>query len=64
MTETTKSDVLASARSGLRAGFDRLIVVATEEAALRKVERQLAETGLLAPSRIQVVSQDGFSGFG
>ena len=59
--ETGKSDALANVRNGLRSGFRRVIVAATDEVALRKVERQLAEAGLLTPSRIQLVLRDEFS---
>ena len=38
----------------------RVTGVATDEAALRKVERQLARAGLLIPTRVDVVLRDEF----
>lgn len=57
--ETGKSDVLHNIRQDLLSGFDKVIVVATDEAALRKVERELAKAGLIIPSRLSVVLRDG-----
>ena len=57
--ETGKSDVVWNVRQDLLARFDRVIVVATDEKAMGKVERQLAKKGLLGiPSRVNVVLRD------
>jgi len=52
--ETGKSDVVKNVRNCLRSGFSKVIVVATDRGALKKVERQLAKEGLLVPSRVRV----------
>ncbi len=56
--ETGKSDVVANVRNCLRSGFARVMVVATDEVAMRKVERQLAEAGLLIPTRVELGLRD------
>ena len=56
--ETGKSDVVWNVRQDLRAGFDRVLVVATDESALKKVEGQLAREGMSIPTRVNVVLQD------
>ena len=57
--ETGKSDVIWNVKQDLLAGFKRVLVVATDEAALGKVERQLATAGLLIPRRVDLVLRDG-----
>lgn len=52
--ETGKSDVVANVRNCLRSRFDKVLVVATDEHALRIVERRLAETNLLIAGRVDV----------
>ena len=55
--ETGKSNVVANVkRDLLNAG--KVIVVATDDGALQKVERQLAQAGLILPGRLSVVLQD------
>ncbi len=58
--ETGKSDAVANVQNGLRSRFAQVLVVATGEAALKKVERQLAEAGLFIPGRVRLVLRDGF----
>lgn len=55
--ETGKSDVIANVRNCLRSGFERVIVVATDDEALGKVERELATAGLIVPGRVRIVSR-------
>jgi len=57
--ETGKSDVVSNVRNGLLAKFDKIIVVATDEAALNKTERALAKARLLLPSKVAVVLGSG-----
>ena len=57
--ETGKSDVMKNVRQNLRSGFGRVLVVATDEAALGRVERQLAKAGLIIPGRVELVLRDG-----
>ena len=47
-------------KEDLLARFSKVRVVATDEAALRKVEEQLAKAGLIVPKRINVVLCDQF----
>ena len=56
--ETGKSDVVWNVKQDLLAAFDRVIVVATDESALRKVEEQLAQAGLIIPTRVEIVLRD------
>lgn len=57
--ETGKSDAVWNVRQNLVSGFRKVLVVATDESALRKVERQLASAGLIIPGRVEVVLRDG-----
>ena len=59
--ETGKSDVVWNVKQNLLSGFRRVLVVATDDKALEKVERQLAMAGLIIPNRVNVVLRDGFS---
>ena len=56
--ETGKSDVVWNVRQNLKSGFRKILVVATDDAALRKVERQLAKAGLIIPTRVEVGLRD------
>ena len=53
--ETGKSDVVANVKNCLRSGFDKILIVATDEPALMKVQRALANSGLLIHGRIDVI---------
>ncbi len=53
--ETGKSDVVHNVRQDFLEGFHKIVVVATDEPALRTVESQLAKAGLILPGRIKVV---------
>ena len=61
--ETGKSDVVRNVQQELLTGFDKVLVVATDEKALGKVERQLAQAGLIVPGRVDVVLRDQIAGF-
>jgi len=56
--ETGKSDVVANVRRALQAKVDRVLVVATNDEAFQRVERELASTGLLLPGRVAVLFRD------
>ena len=56
--ETGKSDVVWNVKQDLLSGFSSVLVVATDEGALDRVERQLAKAGLFVPKRINVVLRD------
>ena len=59
--ETGKSDVVSIVKRDLLEGAEKVIVVATDEGALQKVERQLHSAGLLIPPRVVVVLRDGLN---
>jgi hypothetical protein len=56
--ETGKSDVVENVRRDLLAGFDEVLVVATDEQALRTVEEQLGKAGLLGMGRVMFVLRE------
>ncbi|GAG04934.1 unnamed protein product, partial [marine sediment metagenome] len=56
--ETGKSDFVRNVKQDLLSGFDKILVVATDEKALGKVERELARAGMIIPDRIEVVLRD------
>ena len=53
--ETGKSNVVSNVKRDLLCGVQKVIVVATNQQALEKVERQLAKEGLLIPGRVEIV---------
>lgn len=53
--ETCKSDFIRNVKQDLGDKYDKVLVVATDKKAFRKVERELAETGLLGVGRVEVV---------
>jgi hypothetical protein len=53
--ETGKSDVASNVQNDLLSGLTKVLVVATDESAFRRVERKLARAGLLIPARVEVV---------
>lgn len=55
--ETGKSDVVWNVQQDLLSGFDRVIVVATDEDAFLRVEQKLGKEGLLL-KRVRVVLRD------
>ena len=57
--ETGKSDVVWNVKQNLLSRFNSVLVVATDEGALAKVERQLARAGLIIPNKVNVVLRDG-----
>ena len=58
--ETGKSDFLRNIRQDLAAGYDKIVVVATDKPAFVKIEKQLAQTGFLIPNRVELVLRDEF----
>ena len=59
--ETGKSDVVSNVKNCLLSRFARIVVVATNQTALAKIERRLAQAGLVVPTRIQLVLRDELS---
>ena len=53
--ETGKSDVIGNVQRNLLAGMTKVVVVATDERAMTKVELALAHEGLLIPGRVALV---------
>ena len=63
--ETGKSDVVSNVKRDLLNGVQKVIVVATDEGALEKIERQLGRAGLILPGRLDVALRDtGLLGYG
>ena len=60
--ETGRSNVVRNVKQDLLARVSSVLVVATDEKALDKVERQLANAGLIIPKRVNVVLRDGYFG--
>jgi len=58
--ETGKSDVVWNVRQDLLSNYDKVLVVATDEKALKKVEQKLAHAGLIIPNRVEVILRDHF----
>ena len=56
--ETGKSDIVRNVKQDLLSGFGKILVVATDEKAMRKVEQKLAKEGLYIPGRVEVVLRD------
>ncbi len=61
--ETGRSDFIKNLRHGLQS-TDLVIIVATCEKAMQKIERTLAEKELLIPSRVEIVLKDHSRFFG
>lgn len=55
--ETGKSDVVANVKRALAEKVDRIVVVATDEVAYKKVERALAAAGLLIDGRVSIADR-------
>lgn len=55
--ETGKSDVVSNVRQDLLSGFTRVLVVATDEAALKKIEEQLGAARLIISGRVILAIQ-------
>ena len=60
--ETGKSDIVRNVKQDLLSGFDKILVVATDDKALRKVEQELARAGLLIPNKVDVALRDQYCG--
>jgi uncharacterized protein DUF87 len=56
--ETGKSDVVDNVRRCLASGFHQVWVVATDDGALRTVQRELAKANLLIPRRVELILGD------
>lgn len=52
--ETGKSDVVRNVKRGLRSGFDKTLVIATDRTAFTKIERLLAQADLLIPEKVEI----------
>ncbi len=57
--ETGKSDFVRNVKQDLLAGYDKVLVVATDKRAFAEVERGLAATGLLGLTRVVLVLANG-----
>ena len=59
--ETGKSDFLRNVRQDLAAKYDRILIVATDKSAFGKIERGLAQAGLLIAGRVEIILRDGLT---
>lgn len=59
--ETGKSDFLRNIRQDLAAGYEKIIMVATDKNAFEKIEKSVAQEGLIIPNRIQIELAGGFT---
>ena len=59
--ETRKSDAVGNVKQDLLMGW-KVMVVATGEPALKKVERELGRAGLMIPGRVRIVRAGGVKG--
>ncbi len=57
--ETGKSDIVRNVKQDLLSGFDKVLIVATDEKALAKVEQELGRAGLIGVQRVEIVLRDG-----
>ena len=53
--ETGKSNAVNNVRQDLLSGYGRVMVTATDEKALQRIETQLAQAGLIIPGRVELV---------
>ena len=53
--ETGKSDFVRNVQQDLIAKFDKVLVVATDKSVFEKIERKIAQVGLLIPGRIELI---------
>ncbi len=60
--ETGKSDVVRNVKQDLLSRFDKILIIATDTKALRKVEQELAHAGLLIPNKVDVALRDQIVG--
>ena len=58
--ETGKSNFLRNVRQDLAAKYDKIVIVATDKKAFKKIEKQLAIHGLLIASKVRLILRDGF----
>ena len=58
--ETGKSNFLRNTRQDLAAKYDKILIVATDKSAFGKIERGLAQAGLLIAGRVEIILRDGF----
>ncbi len=52
--ETGKSDIVRNVKQNLRSGFSKVIVVATDEEALAKIDQELGRAGLMGIERVTI----------
>jgi len=53
--ETGKSDIIRNVKQNLLSGFDQILIVATNKNVFKKIERILAQEGLLGLGKIEIV---------
>ena len=58
--ETGKSNYLRNVQQDLAAKYNKVIVIATDKSAFNKIEKQLAQAGLLIAGRIEIYLRDEY----
>ena len=58
--ETGKSDFVRNVKQDLLSGFDKVLVVAVDNKALGKVERELGRAGLIIDGKVEIALKDYF----
>ena len=53
--ESGQSRYLQNLRQNLAARYDKIIIIATSKSAHKKIEKQLAQTGLLIPEKVELI---------
>jgi len=59
--ETGKSDFIRNVQQDLNAKYNKVLVVATDKSAFKKIQKSLVRFGLLIPNRILLVLSEGLS---
>ena len=57
--ETGKSNFIRNVQQDLAAKYDKILIVATDKSAFGKIERGLAQAGLLIAGRVEIILRDG-----
>jgi len=58
--ETGKSDFIRNIQQDLVAKYNKVLIVATDKSAFERIEKKLAQAGLLIPERVYMTLRDGF----
>lgn len=56
--ETGKSNFIRNVQQDLAAKYNKVLVIATDKPAFEKIEKKLAQAGLLIPGRVELAIQN------